>query len=217
MTVLRDNPTGADWTPGGTQPGRGRPRSEAADRAIAEAALDVLADSGIANFSIEAVAHRAGVGKATIYRRFDGRDELLSAALDQLHDDMPALPSLANARARLQAHLEMIRMPMSQSRNGRVMAQVISAGPSHPDFLAVFYERVIAPRREALVATLRAGVAEGWVAPDADLDAAAALLVGAMLYVKVWRASEAEFPATQAIIDTALAGVGVTASPANGS
>lgn len=205
MTVLREGPT------------RGRPRSETADRAIAEAALDVLADSGIAHFSIEAVAQRAGVGKATIYRRFDGREELLSAALDRLRDDMPALPSLSNARARLQAHLEMIRMPMSQSRNGRVMAQVISAGSSHPDFLSVFYDRVISPRREALVATLRAGVEEGWVAADVDLDAAAALLVGAMLYVKVWRASDAAFPATQAIIDTALAGIGVTTTPATGS
>ena len=197
MTALRESPA------------RGRPRSEAADRAIAEAALDVLADSGIAGFSVEAVAQRAGVGKATIYRRFDGRDDLLGAALDHLRDDMPALPSLPSARARLEAHLEMIRMPMSQSRSGRVMAQVISASAGHPDFLAVFYERLIAPRREALVATLRAGVAEGWVAADADLDAAAGLLVGAMLYVKMWRASEAEFPTTQAIIDTALAGIGV--------
>ena len=197
MTAPADSPT------------RGRPRSEAADRAIAEAALDVLADVGIAGFSVEAVAQRAGVGKATIYRRFDGRDDLLGAALDHLRDDMPAVPSLPSARARLEAHLEMIRMPMSQSRSGRVMAQVISASASHPDFLAIFYDRLIAPRREALVATLRAGVAEGWVAPDADVDAAAALLVGAMLYVKVWRASDAQFPATEAIIDTALSGIGV--------
>lgn len=198
-------------------PARGRPRDADLDRRIAEAALDVLADGGIASFSIEAVAQRAAVGKATIYRRFDGRDELLSAALDHLRDDMPALPSLPSARARLDVHLEMIRMPMSQSRNGRVMAQVISAGSSHPDFLAVFYDRLIAPRREALVATLRAGVTEGWVAADADLDAAAALLVGAMLYVKVWRGSNAPFPATQSIIDTALAGIGVTATRATDS
>ena len=197
MTALPDSPP------------RGRPRSEAADRAIAEAVLDVLADSGIAGFSVEAVAQRAGVGKATIYRRFDGRDELLAAALDRLRDDMPALPSLPDARARLEAHLEMIRTPMSQSRNGRVMAQVISASASHPDFLAVFYDRLIAPRRAALVATLRSGVAEGWVAPDADLEAASALLVGAMLYVKMWRGSAAEFPSTEAMISTALAGIGV--------
>ena len=69
---------------------RGRPRSREADRAITEAALDVLGDSGIANFSVEAVAARAGVGKATIYRRFPGRIGLLSAALDRLHDDLPS-------------------------------------------------------------------------------------------------------------------------------
>lgn len=205
MTAVREHAT------------RGRPRSEAADRAIAEAALDVLADCGIAGFSVEAVAQRAGVGKATIYRRFDGRDELLSAALDRLRDDMPALPALPDARARLEAHLDIIRTPMSQSRNGRVMAQVISAGAAHPEFLAVFYERIIAPRRAALVDTLHAAVAEGWVSGEADLDAAATLLVGAMLYAKVWPDSEGHLPGTTSIVDTALAGLGVRATPASDS
>lgn len=190
---------------------RGRPRSAEADRAITEAVLDVLADDGIAHFSVEAVALRAGVGKATIYRRFAGRDELLAAALDRLRDDLPSLPDASgNARMRLHAHLEQIRVPMADSRSGRIMSQLISAGPTHPEFLAAFYERVIGPRRRVLSDTLKAGVAEGWVAADADIEAAATLLVGAMLYVKIWRGGHDDFPATQAIIDTALAGIGVS-------
>ena len=66
---------------------RGRPRDAELDRRIAEASLDVLADNGIAAFTIEAVALRAGVGKATIYRRYAGRDDVLAAALDQLRDE----------------------------------------------------------------------------------------------------------------------------------
>lgn len=189
-------------------PPRGRPRSEAADRAIAESALDVLADIGIAGFSVEAVAQRAGVGKATIYRRFDGRDALLAAALDRLRDDMPAVVSTGSARERLEAQLDLIRTPMANSRSGRVMAQVISAGAHHPEFLAVFYARVFGPRRAALTESLRAGVAEGWIAPDIDLEAAVTMLVGAMIFLKVWQGASAGQPSTRAIVDMALKGIG---------
>ncbi len=60
---------------------RGRPRSEHADRAIIDAALDLFAESGAEGLCIEKVAARAGVGKATIYRRWPGKEDLLLAAL----------------------------------------------------------------------------------------------------------------------------------------
>ena len=71
---------------------RGRPRSEEADRAIVRAALEVLAEEGAAEFSVEAVATRAGVGKSTIYRRFTGSQELLAEALASIA--MPLLGAL---------------------------------------------------------------------------------------------------------------------------
>lgn len=188
---------------------RGRPRSTEADRAITEAALDILGDSGIANFNIEAVAARAGVGKATIYRRFPSRADLLSAALDRLHDDLPVPPPDADARTRLKTHLDVIRVPMAQSRSGRVMAQVISTGCSHPELLQVFYERVISPRRDLLRTTLLAGIEEGWLDAGVDIEVALTLLVGAMMHAKVWSSVGHETPCTTAILDTALAGIGI--------
>lgn len=188
---------------------RGRPRDAQADQRIAEAALDVLADSGIAGFTIEAVAHRAGVGKATIYRRYDGRDDVLAAALDYLRDDRPLAMGAGSARERLEAALDFIRTPMTLTRSGRVMAQVISAGAQHPDFLATFYDHVLAPRRGMLLDILREGVAEGWVDPDADLDAVATLLVGPMIFLKVWHGTPVAAIPTEQIIDLALRGIGV--------
>lgn len=193
-------------------PARGRPRDAALDRRIAEAALDVLAESGIAGFTIEAVAQRAGVGKAAIYRRYSGRDDVVSAALDQMRDDLPAVAGEGTARERLEDSLAFIRTPMTQTRGGRVMAQVISAGAQHPDFLAVFYDRVLRPRRGTLVSILREGVAEGWVDPDADLDAAATLLVGPMIFLKVWHGTPVAAIPTDEIIDLALRGIGVRAA-----
>lgn len=189
---------------------RGRPRDAALDRRIAEAALDVLADSGIAAFTIEAVAQRAGVGKATIYRRYSGREDLLGAALDHLRDDIPVGTSEGSSRERLEAALDFIRTPMTQTRGGRVMAQVISAGAQHPDFLAAFYDRVFGPRRHMLLGILREGVREGWVDPDADLDAVVTLLVGPMIFLKVWHGTPVATISTDQILHLALRGVGVS-------
>ena len=203
-------------TVAGTEaPPRGRPRDAELDRRIAEAALDVLADNGIAGFTIEAVAHRAGVGKATIYRRYSGRDDVLAAALDHLRDDTPMAKGKGSARERLEAALDFVRTPMTSTRGGRVMAQVISAGAQHPDFLAVFYDRVLAPRRRMLIGILREGVTEGWVDPDADLEAAVTLLVGPMIFLKVWHGTPVAAVSTDEIVALALRGVGV--SRASGS
>ena len=196
-------------TAGAEAPARGRPRDAALDLRIAEAALDVLADQGIASFTIEAVAQRAGVGKAAIYRRYAGRDEVLAAAMDYLRDDLPLAPPQGSARERLEKVLDSIRTPMMATRSGRIMAQVISASAHHPDFLASFYARVLGPRRRLLVGILREGVDEGWVDPQADLDVVATLLVGPMIFLKMWHGTPMADTPTAQILDLALAGAGI--------
>src|ERR1700752_2097437 len=76
--------------PGTAAPKRGRPRSEQADRAILQAAAEVLAERGLAGMSIEEVASRAGVGKTTIYRRWTSRGTLaLDAFLAEFQGQQP--------------------------------------------------------------------------------------------------------------------------------
>src|SRR5215469_10796145 len=72
---------------GPSAPKRGRPRSEQADRAILQAAAELLAERGLAGMSIEEVASRAGVGKTTVYRRWTSRGTL---ALDAFLADFQA-------------------------------------------------------------------------------------------------------------------------------
>jgi AcrR family transcriptional regulator len=64
-----------------TSTGPGRPRDPQVDRRIAQAALDVFGDLGWAGFAMEAVARRAGVGKASLYLRWSSKEALLSDAL----------------------------------------------------------------------------------------------------------------------------------------
>src|ERR1700693_4584889 len=67
----------------------GRPRSERPARAIIEATLDLCAEQGFEGVCVEAVAARAGVGKATIYRRWPNKEELLLAALGSMKSPIP--------------------------------------------------------------------------------------------------------------------------------
>src|ERR1051326_7360110 len=84
--------------PGQRRPGR--PRSERADRAIIDAALSVFAESGPEGLCIETVAARAGVGKATIYRRWPGKEELLLDAIAALQAPLPEPAGRLGARGR---------------------------------------------------------------------------------------------------------------------
>jgi AcrR family transcriptional regulator len=59
----------------------GRPRDPGVDRRITQAAVEVFGESGWAGFSLEAVARRAGVGKASIYLRWQTKERLLTDAL----------------------------------------------------------------------------------------------------------------------------------------
>src|ERR687894_120193 len=71
----------------GTPRPAGRPRSQEADLAILAAALDLLIERGAGQTSIEQVARRAGVTRATVYRRFADKTELLVQAVESVHDD----------------------------------------------------------------------------------------------------------------------------------
>lgn len=189
-------------------PGRGRPRDPDVDRAIVNAALDVLADESLSGFSVEAVALRAGVGKATIYRRFEGREALLAAALERLRDDMPTPSAVGSSYERLLGLLESIRRADRNARSGRIMLQVFGLATTHPELVSMFYDRVMSSRRAVIVELLREGIDEGWVDPGCDLDTAYALLVGPVVLLRLWAGCGGREPSTEDVLRLVLGGVG---------
>ena len=76
----------------------GRPRDERADRAILEATRELIAELGVYEFRTEDVAARAGVGKGAIYRRYDSKDELVTAAIAGLVNEEIVLPDTGSTR-----------------------------------------------------------------------------------------------------------------------
>ncbi|HEX9066774.1 MAG TPA: TetR/AcrR family transcriptional regulator [Streptosporangiaceae bacterium] len=159
---------------------RGRPRSEQADRAIIDATLELFAESGADGLCIEKVAARAGVGKATIYRRWPGKEELLLDALAALRAPLPE-PKGESVRDDLIAIVEALRAESVDPRRARQYALLLGEGERYPRLLERYTEAVVEPRREVVRAVLRRGVATGELRDAVQIETAADLLTGAVL------------------------------------
>ncbi len=158
----------------------GRPRSEHADHAIISAALDLFAESGPAGLCMEQVAARAGVGKATIYRRWPGKEDMLLDGLAELAAPLP-VPQGKSVRADLIALLDAMCKEAADPRRLRLVALLQGEGRQYPRLKARYLDTVVQPRREAIRAVLRRGVATGELRENADIEAAMYMLNGAAL------------------------------------
>jgi AcrR family transcriptional regulator len=158
----------------------GRPRSEEADRAIIEAALSLFAESGPEGLCIERVAARAGVGKATIYRRWPGKEDLLLDAMAALKLPLPE-PKGASVREDLVAILGAMLQEFADRRRSRQLALLQGEGAKYPRLMARYLETVVEPRREVIRSVLRRGVATGELREDTDVEVATLMLGGTVL------------------------------------
>jgi AcrR family transcriptional regulator len=170
--------SGQDPVPSHRRPGR--PRSERADRAIIEAALALFAESGVEGLCIERVAARAGVGKATIYRRWPGKEDLLLDAFASLKTPLPE-PRGRSVREDLISLLQTMAADSGDPRRTREFALLLGEGHKYPRLLARYEQTVVEPRREVFRQVLRRGAANGELRPGIDIDAALFMLVGAVM------------------------------------
>jgi AcrR family transcriptional regulator len=158
----------------------GRPRSEQADQAIISATLDLLAQAGLDALCIEKVAAVAGVGKATIYRRWPGKEELLLDALAATRVPLPQ-PQGRSVRSDLIAMLEALCREAADPRRARLTGLLQGEGAMYPRLRARYLETVVEPRRELVRSVLRRGVATGELRETTDIEAAQFMLSGAVL------------------------------------
>jgi AcrR family transcriptional regulator len=158
----------------------GRPRSEAAEQAIIDATLDLFAEQGFEGVCVELVAARAGVGKATIYRRWPNKEELLLAALGSLKSPYPE-PAGLSVREDLLAIVEVMCADKADPRKARRYALLLGEGEKYPRLMARYKAEVVEPRREMVRAVIRRGIETGELRPDTDVEIGMLTLTGAIM------------------------------------
>ncbi|MFE6662372.1 TetR/AcrR family transcriptional regulator [Streptomyces sp. NPDC057697] len=178
----RDRPV-----PEEAEPRRGRPRSAAAERAILDAVVGLLeAGEPLAALSIERIARTAGVGKATIYRRWSGKEELFVDVLRDMEPPEPAVSGTAGL-ADLRLLLESLRRRGLAQRSSALLHNVFAQMKSHPKLWAEYHCNVIAPRRAAMLAAVRRAVDAGELRADLDVELMDDLFLGPMLVRTIHR------------------------------
>ena len=191
----------------------GRPRDPKLDAAITDATLELLADIGYAALTIEAVATRAGVGKATLYRRWPGKVQLVVDAVRTL-SEQPDPDTSAGVRDELVELLEAVRRKSGSSLAGRIFPRLIGDSADNPEFMRRYREQVLDPRRDRFRTALLRGVDQGLVRTDVDTDHAIDLLVGPMAYRNLIRNDPAPGPVLAArIVDDVLRALAPPTTP----
>jgi AcrR family transcriptional regulator len=186
---------------------RGRPRSEEADRAILQAAIEVLAERGLRGMSIEEVAARAGVGKATVYRRWPTRGALALDAFRAEFRELQPQPDTGSLHGDLLAALRSWVRAVTGTRAGRMLAGLIAEAQNDPALAAAWREQVVARLRAQHVVMLQRAITRGEIPADTDLDVALDLLYGAAYH----RLLHGHRPLTdafvRAVVDLLVAGL----------
>jgi AcrR family transcriptional regulator len=159
----------------------GRPRSGAADQAILDAALAVFAESGLDGLTVEGVAARAGVGKATIYRRYPCKVDLVIAAARALTDAEVPKPDTGSVDGDLRAIVRNLVRLVTTTVAGRAVPQLVAEAERN-DEMRQAHSQFIAGRRAGTMDALRSGIERGELRPDTDVDLVAEMATAPIFF-----------------------------------
>jgi AcrR family transcriptional regulator len=182
----------------------GRPRSEVAHQAILDATLELLTEVGFSALTVEGVAQRAGVGKATIYRRWPSKLPLVVDAFRELpaFTDVDTGSLAGDLKAMLTQYLRnFLATPLV------TVYPSLAAERRHNPALGELLDPLLRDRRRPLGAALRRALERGELASDLDLDLASDLIVGPIAVRLFFRGTQLSPDMVGPMVDMALDGI----------
>jgi AcrR family transcriptional regulator len=187
----------------------GRPRDPRADHAILVATLELMAQRGVRDLRMDDVAERAGVGKATIYRRYRSKDELVADAVATLVSEI-AIPDTGSTRSDLLALMrqavELYSGPLARG----LMPALLEETRRNPELASTVRDQFLAGRRLALSAVLERGVRRGDLRRGLDLELALDVLGGAIFYRLLVTGGPIDERLAQGVVELILRGFAPT-------
>jgi len=159
---------------------RGRPRRADADEVIIRATIELLQEVGVAGLSMDLLAQRAGVGKATIYRRWESKEAVILHAL-RTSDTPIAVPDEGSLRADLNAYLDAVVDHYHPGRGSDILPHLIEAS-CYDDTLRASLDEHNRQRQTTVRLLLQRGIGRGELPADTDVDLLVDVLIGPFLY-----------------------------------
>jgi AcrR family transcriptional regulator len=152
---------------------RGRPRDPEVDEAIRVATVDVLVRDGFGHLTMEEVADRAGVGKASLYRRWPNKVALVVDVLGRLADSRVDVPDTGSVHDDVLSFLRaIVRTKRTESE---LLAAVSAEVGCNPELSEAFRKEFLGGLQARLRTIVQRGVDRGELPPSTDIDLLAAV------------------------------------------
>jgi AcrR family transcriptional regulator len=161
-------------------PRRGRPRSEEAHAAILQASLDLIREVGFDALAMDAIAARAGVGKATVYRRWKRKELLVVEAIDAIVRSVPD-PDTGSTEGDLMALMSATLRMYADPATAALLSGLVAAMVRSEAIARAVRGGFVGMRTDAMRRVLLRGIARGELRADTDLELALDLLNGPLL------------------------------------
>lgn len=184
----------------------GRKRDDTLDARIIEAAIDVLAQTGFDSMTMDMVAASAKTGKATVYRRWSSKAELVRDALIRMSHssvELDRLPETGTLRGDLLAVLKPYSMEHSE-RKLRIMARLGSFFSEHQNLAGEATAGIFVPLTDVNRKLMQRAAERGEISADADIETACQLIISTIFYRTIGQNQSFDKNAYAVLLDNIL-------------
>jgi AcrR family transcriptional regulator len=187
--------------------GRGRPRSKQSHQAIIKATNELLAERGFDNVTMDEVAERAGVSKATIYRRWASKGVLVFEAFAADFLARQPQPDTGSLRRDLLLRMRSWVRIVNGTVTGRTLVSLLAEAQRDDELATLWSEHFTLPVRQESKTLVERAVARGEISQRTDPDVLLDLLYGPLYHRLLQRHLPLNDRFVQAVVSTVLAGI----------
>jgi AcrR family transcriptional regulator len=185
---------------------RGRPRDPGADGRILAAAASLILLRGFDNMTVDEVATNAGVGKATVYRRWARKEDLAVAAMEQLYRDEMPPPDTGTIRGDLRVMYQSV-LTFARSPTGMDYLRTSIKESMRDERIATLYREANRRAEQTAVAVFERAITRGEVRPDVPMDVLVQLLVGMVAMRAIHEQEMPRLEDVDTLVDLMLVGI----------
>jgi AcrR family transcriptional regulator len=186
--------------------GRGRPRSSEANDAILTAAIALVREMGYDDVTVEAIAERAGVGKATIYRRWPSKEPLVAEAIGRIVRVIP-IPDTGTLRGDLRLLMRSAARMYGDPATRLLLSGLVAAMSRNASIATAVRSGFVGTWRSAVAQVVERAAERGDLRRGVDAGFVNDLLSGPLLHRFLIEGDEIDEAFTRRVVDTVSRGL----------